>query len=145
MQFVLSLDPAGHTELVKHTSDHIHAYTPHVSDAIWVGTASVHRPRCLKPQLHCCICSLAWCWLISSKLKLCAVPCRAISRDIYRGERPAAVQYLLALKTSDMRGAGTSANVHLTMHGHQASGATHTLTASPHDFDRYAIRTYPYS
>ncbi|KAL3141352.1 hypothetical protein ABBQ32_004935 [Trebouxia sp. C0010 RCD-2024] len=60
----------------------------------------------------------------------------AISRDIYRGERPAGVRYHLAFKTSDIRGAGTSANVFLVMHGQQASGAKHQLSAAPHDFDR---------
>lgn len=67
-----------------------------------------------------------------------ACHCRAISRDVYRGERPVGVQYSLAIKTSDRRGAGTSANVFLIMHGHQASGAHHHLTATPHDFDRCA-------
>lgn len=64
--------------------------------------------------------------------------CRAISRDVYRGERPMGVQYHLAFKTSDIRGAGTSANVFLIMHSHQASGAKHHLAATPHDFDRCA-------
>lgn len=71
------------------------------------------------------------------KCILCSCMCRAISRDLYRGERPLGVHYRLELKTSDMRGAGTSANVFLIMHGHQASSAKHHLAATPHDFDRY--------
>ena len=65
-----------------------------------------------------------------------ALLCSAISRSLYRGRRPKGVQYQVAVKTSDMRGAGTSANVYLTMHGQQASGSKHQLTAGPHDFDR---------
>ncbi|DBB10366.1 TPA: hypothetical protein ACH3X3_001925 [Trebouxia sp. C0006] len=60
----------------------------------------------------------------------------AISRNIYRGKRPAGVQYQLAVQTGDVRGAGTSANVYLIMHGREASGRKHQLTAGPHDFDR---------
>ncbi|DBA69854.1 TPA: hypothetical protein ACH3X2_012566 [Trebouxia sp. C0005] len=60
----------------------------------------------------------------------------ATSRDIYRGKRPAGVQYHLAVKTGDVRGAGTSANVYLIMHGQEASGRKHQLTAGPRDFDR---------
>ena len=62
--------------------------------------------------------------------------CRAISRDLYRGKRPTGVQYQLTLKTSDVRGAGSSANVHLAMHGQQRSGAKHQLGGGPHNFDR---------
>ncbi len=65
-----------------------------------------------------------------------AALCRAVSRVIYRGNRPAGVQYQLAVKTGDVRGAGTSANVYLIMHGVEASGRKHQLTAGPHDFDR---------
>ena len=59
-----------------------------------------------------------------------------MSRSLLRGRRPTGVQYQIAAKTSDMRGAGTSANVYLTMHGQQASGSKHELTVGPHDFDR---------
>ncbi len=38
--------------------------------------------------------------------------------------------------TSDLRGAGTDANVHLVMHGTLGDGDRHILTSGPHDFDR---------
>lgn len=40
--------------------------------------------------------------------------------------------------TSDLRGAGTDANVHLIMHGMLGDGKRHILTSGPDDFDRCA-------
>lgn len=101
----------------------------------------------LQSHLHCMaytLCTCIVCFIMSTfdklcciKCTLCSCMCRAISRDLYRGERPLGVHYCLEIKTSDMRGAGTSVNVFLIMHGHQASSAKHHLAAAPHDFDRY--------
>jgi hypothetical protein len=38
--------------------------------------------------------------------------------------------------TSDLRGAGTDANVHLVMHGTLGDGVRHILTSGHDDFDR---------
>jgi hypothetical protein len=79
-----------------------------------------------------------------------AFPCRRwlstqaedarISRILYAGHASALLPYSVVVHTSDVRGAGTDANVHLIMHGTLGSGLSHTLTSGPQDFERCAGR-----
>ena len=62
--------------------------------------------------------------------------CRAISRELHRGERPRRVQYHVAVATSDVRGASTSADVYITLHGEQSSGVKLDLSGGPDVFNR---------
>lgn len=62
---------------------------------------------------------------------------RATSRDLYKRERPKAVQYAVAITTSDVRGASTSADVYIVLHGDQQSGDKHELAGGADVFNRY--------
>lgn len=46
------------------------------------------------------------------------------------------------VETSDLRGAGTEANVHLIMHGTLGDGKRHLLTSGPDDFTRGVINEF---
>ena len=78
---------------------------------------------------------------ISVHIHLCfhvllAICCRALSREIHKGQRPRQVQYHIGITTSDVRRAGTSADVYITLHGQQSSGVKHELNGGPDVFDR---------
>ncbi|KXZ51726.1 hypothetical protein GPECTOR_11g173 [Gonium pectorale] len=63
--------------------------------------------------------------------------CR-ISRILFAGHATPYIQYKVVTVTSDLRGAGTDANVHFMMHGVLGDGQRHILSSGADDFERYA-------
>lgn len=59
-------------------------------------------------------------------------------RDLHAGPRPARVTYRVTTLTSDLRGAGTDANVSVQLHGRRGDGRRLELAAGPQDFERWA-------
>lgn len=59
-----------------------------------------------------------------------------ICRELLAGTPGSIMQYKVVSYTTDTRGAGTDANVHLIMHGLIGDGQRHTLVSGVNDFDR---------
>ncbi|GLC54185.1 hypothetical protein PLESTB_000832700 [Pleodorina starrii] len=67
--------------------------------------------------------------------------CR-ISRILFAGHAQPYIQYKVVTHTSDVRGAGTDANVHLVMHGALGDGARHILSSGADDFERGMVNEF---
>jgi hypothetical protein len=62
----------------------------------------------------------------------------SISRVLIAGSSRPPVTYKVSVSTSDLRGAGTDANVYLQMHGLLGDGLQHQLLGGATAFDRYS-------
>lgn len=60
----------------------------------------------------------------------------SISRVLVAGSSRPRTTYKVAVATSDLRGAGTDANVYLQLHGVLGDGLQQPLLGGPHAFDR---------
>ncbi|GIL93966.1 hypothetical protein Vretimale_245 [Volvox reticuliferus] len=67
--------------------------------------------------------------------------CR-ISRILFAGHATPYIQYKVVTYTSDIRGAGTDANVHFVMHGALGDGARHILSSGTDDFERGMVNEF---
>ncbi|KAG2501257.1 hypothetical protein HYH03_001064 [Edaphochlamys debaryana] len=67
--------------------------------------------------------------------------CR-ISRILFAGHATPYIQYKVRTVTSDLRGAGTDANVHLIMHGALGDGVRHILSSGVDDFERGMVNEF---
>lgn len=59
-----------------------------------------------------------------------------ICRELFAGSSAGRVGYEVTLVTSDTRGAGTDANVHVQLHGSLGDGVRHELVANPGQLER---------
>lgn len=59
-----------------------------------------------------------------------------ICRELFAGSSAGRVAYEVTLVTSDTRGAGTDANVHVQLHGSLGDGVRHELVANPGQLER---------
>jgi hypothetical protein len=59
-----------------------------------------------------------------------------ICRELYPGSSTSRVAYEVTLVTSDLRGAGTDANVHVQLHGSLGDGVRHELVANQGQLER---------
>jgi hypothetical protein len=62
-----------------------------------------------------------------------------ISRVLLAGSSRPPVTYRVQVTTSDLRGAGTDANVYLQLHGLLGDGVQHQLLGGATSFDRWAV------
>ncbi|KAG2432966.1 hypothetical protein HXX76_008694 [Chlamydomonas incerta] len=67
--------------------------------------------------------------------------CR-ISRILFAGHATPYIQYKVTTFTSDIRGAGTDANVHFVMHGTLGDGTRHILSSGQDDFERGMVNEF---
>jgi hypothetical protein len=62
---------------------------------------------------------------------------RRVMRDLRPGARADLATYKVTTFTSDIRGADTTANVYIILHGCRGDGVRHGLATGPHDFERW--------
>eukprot|EP00798_Chlamydomonas_sp_ICE-L_P013676 gene13676-19564_t len=67
--------------------------------------------------------------------------CR-ISRLLFAGHSSPLIQYKVEVLTSDLRGSGTDANVHVVMHGTLGDSQRHILTSGHDDFERGMLNKF---
>ncbi|KAG1662011.1 hypothetical protein FOA52_009500 [Chlamydomonas sp. UWO 241] len=65
-----------------------------------------------------------------------------IMRQLFAGHATPLIQYTVEVVTSDLRGAGTDANVHLVMQGTLGTGKRHMLSSGYDDFDRHTSNVF---
>ncbi|GAB4821886.1 hypothetical protein N2152v2_008932 [Parachlorella kessleri] len=59
-----------------------------------------------------------------------------VMRDLQPGCRADLVTYRVTATTTDLRGADTTANVYITLHGSRGDSQRHALATGPHNFER---------